>query len=164
MWLVDERLTFHSFATSDNQIRDSIKSDSKERPDILVFSEVDDKRIARAVSVIELKRPQRRNLEEDPTKQVFRYVRNIKDKHVTLPNGRELIVDDTTRFYCYVICDITAPIREYAENNNYTLLRGELGYYSYNRKLNSHTEIIAFDKIISDVRQRHKAFFEKLGI
>ncbi len=25
-------------------------------------------------------------------------------------------------------------------------------------------EIIAFDKIIIDVKQRHKAFFEKLGI
>lgn len=164
MWLVDERLTFHSFATSDNRLCDSVDSDSKERPDILVFSEIDDKKIARAVSVIEFKKPQRRNFEEDPTRQVLRYVRNIRSRNVTMSNGREILVDDATRFYCYVICDITAPIREYVENNNYTALRGDLGFYSYNRRLNSHTEIIAFDKIIADVKQRHKAFFEKLGI
>ncbi len=164
MWLVDERLTFHSFATSDNRFCDSTTSDSKERPDILVFSEVDNQKIARAVSVMELKKPQRKNLDEDPTKQIFRYVRNIRSNSVVMPNGREIFVDDATRYYCYVICDLTTSIREYAENNNFTQLRGELGYYSYNRKLNAHTEIIAFDKIITDAKQRHKAFFEKLGI
>lgn len=164
MWLVDERLTFHSFATSDNRFCDSTTSESEERPDILVFSEVDNQKIARAVSVIELKKPQRKNLDEDPTKQIFRYVRRIRNSAVKTLSGRDIFVDLATRYYCYVICDLTTTIREYAENNNYTQLRGELGYYSYNRNLNAHVEIIAFDKIITDAKQRHKAFFEKLGI
>jgi hypothetical protein len=42
--------------------------------------------------------------------------------------------------------------------------QGEYGYYNYNRHHNSHVEIIAFDKIVIDAKQRHKAFFEKLGI
>ena len=70
-----------------------------------------------------------------------------------------------TRYYCYAICDITDAIRVYAENNgNYAQLKGELGYYMYNRTLNAHTEILHFDKIVVDVQRRHKAFFEKLGI
>jgi hypothetical protein len=47
---------------------------------------------------------------------------------------------------------------------NYAKLKGELGYYTYNRNLNAHTEILAFNKIVGDAKQRHKAFFEKLGI
>ena len=34
----------------------------------------------------------------------------------------------------------------------------------YNRLLNAHTEILAFDKIVVDAKRRHKAFFVKLGI
>ncbi len=74
------------------------------------------------------------------------------------------MVNDTTRFYCYAICDINNKIIEFAENGNYAELKGELGYYFYNTKLNAHTEIITFDKVVIDVKKRHKAFFEKLGI
>jgi hypothetical protein len=34
----------------------------------------------------------------------------------------------------------------------------------FNRNHNAHVEIVAFDKIVLDAKQRHKAFFEKLGI
>jgi hypothetical protein len=83
---------------------------------------------------------------------------------VKTKGGRPLAVDDSTRFYCYAICDLTPAIIEYAENNNYSKLKGEFGYYSYNVKLKAHTEIIDFDKLVIDAKQRHKVFFEKLGI
>jgi hypothetical protein len=164
MWLIDERLTFHSYAASDCRLCDSTTSESIERPDIITFSEVDEDRIARAVSIIEFKKPQRTNFDEDPTRQLYRYLRKVIDKKVKMPNGRDLLVNETTRFYCYAICDISPQIEEYAENNNYAKLKGELGYYQYNSKLHAHTEIIAFDKIILDVKKRHKVFFERLGI
>jgi len=164
MWLIDERLTFHSFATSDNRLCDTTDLESEERPDILVFAEVDDDKIARSVSVIELKKPQKSRFEEDPTRQLYRYVRKIASCSVKTMTGRILSVNGSTRFYCYAICDLTSPVVEYAENNNFAKLKGEFGYYTYNRLLNAHTEIIDFDKIIVDVKQRHKVFFEKLGI
>ncbi len=164
MWLIDERLTFHSYAASDCRLCDLTTSDSKERPDIITFSEVDEDRIARAVSIIEFKKPQRTNFDEDPTRQLFKYVRKVIDHKVKMSNGRDLLVNETTRFYCYAICDITPQIEEFAENNNYAKLKGELGYYNYNSKLHVHVEIIAFDKIILDVKKRHKVFFETLGI
>lgn len=91
-------------------------------------------------------------------------MREIRDKGVWLKNGRPVTVDASTRFYCYVICDLTPQVKEFAENGNYATLQGEYGYYTYNRNHNAHVEIVAFDKIVLDAKQRHKAFFEKLGI
>lgn len=164
LWLIDELLAFHGFAASDKRLCDITTSQSEDRPDVLVFSEVNDDRRARAVSLLEFKKPQRTNFDEDPTKQLFRYVREIRQNGAWQTTGRPITVDDSTRFYCYAICDITPQIREFAENGNYASLQGEYGYYTYNRNHNAHVEIVAFDKIVLDAKQRHKAFFEKLGI
>ncbi len=166
LWIIDECLTFHAFAASDKPLNQITASTNRERPDVVAFAEIDEDKVARAVSIVEFKKPQRTTFDEDPTRQLYRYLRDIKDnKKVQLPNGRSLTVADTTRYYCYAICDITPAIREYAENNgNYAHLKGELGYYMYNRALNAHTEILHFDKIIVDAKRRHKAFFDKLGI
>lgn len=164
LWLVDELLAFHTYAASDKPLREFTTSISDERPDVVVFSEVGDDRMARAVSLLEFKKPQRKNFDEDPTKQIFRYVRDIRKNNLELPNGRPVAVNESTRFYCYIICDITSQIKEFAENGNYASLQGEYGYYTYNRNHNAHVEIVAFNKIVVDAKQRHKAFFEKLGI
>jgi hypothetical protein len=165
LWLIDELLAFHTYAASDKRWCEFTTSTSEDRPDVVVFSEVGDDRMARAVSVLEFKKPQRKNFDEDPTKQVFRYVREIRKNGLTLPNGRPVTVNESTRFYCYIICDPNVQqIKEFAEDGNYAVLQGEFGYYNYNRHHNSHVEIIAFDKIVIDAKQRHKAFFEKLGI
>jgi hypothetical protein len=164
LWLIDEVLSFHSLAVSDKRLCDFTTSKSEQRPDVVVFSEVNDDKRVRAVSIIEFKKPQRANFDEDPTKQLFRYLREIREVGVKLPNGRTLTVDATTRFYCYAICDLTGPVKEFAENGNYAGLQGEYGYYTYNSRHNAHVEIIAFDKIVVDAKQRHKAFFDKLGI
>lgn len=164
LWLTDELLAFHAFAPSDRRLCDFTTSNSEDRPDVVVFSEVGDDRRARAVSLLEFKKPLRTNFDEDPTKQLFRYVREIREKGVWLTNGRQVTVDNATRYYCYAICDLTPQIKEFAENGNYASLQGEYGYYSYNRNFNAHVEIVAFDKIVLDAKQRHKAFFDKLGI
>lgn len=165
LWLLDECLTFHTFAASDKPLNQSTASQSEERPDVIAFAEVDEDKIARAVSIIEFKKPQRKSFDEDPTKQLYRYLREIRDsKKVSLPNGRNLNVSPETRFYCYAICDINKAVTEFAENGGYAHLKGELGYYNYNRNLNAHTEILHFDKVVVDAKRRHKAFFDKLGI
>jgi hypothetical protein len=164
LWLIDEKLAFHIWAGSDKELREVTDSESKDRPDVLVLSEVGDDKQARAVSLLEFKKPQKTKFDEDPTRQLFRYVRQIREKGLTLPTGRPVTVDPTTRFYCYAICDLTPQVIEFAENGNYAKLQSELGFYTYNRTHNAHVEIVAFDKIVRDAKQRHKAFFDKLGI
>lgn len=164
MWLIDERLTFHAFAASDKPLSETTSSSSDDRPDIVAFAEIDEDRTARAVSLVEFKKPNRKNYDEMPAQQLLRYARDIIGKEILLPNGRSLHISENTKFYCYAICDLNKKIKEFADDNNYAKLKNEYGYYNYIRALNAHVEIIAFDKIVIDARQRHKAFFEKLGI
>lgn len=166
LWLIDELLAFHTYAASEKRLCDITTSTSEDRPDVVVFSEVSDERRARVVSLLEFKKPLRKKFEEDPVKQLLRYVRELRDKGVWLPNGRQVFVDETTRFFCYAICDLTDQVKEFAENSGYSTLPGGLGYYNFNPNplLKAHIEIIAFDKIVLDAKQRHKAFFDKLGI
>jgi hypothetical protein len=164
LWLIDERLAFHTLAVSETAIAKYSDSDSKYRPDIVIFSEVDPDRIARTVSIIEFKKPQKSDYDEDITAQLYRYVRQIKNSKMKNDKGRTIQIADVTKFYCYAICDITKAIETFVENQSYTKLNGELGYYYYNSKLNTHIEIIDFDKIVADAEKRHRIFFEKLGI
>lgn len=165
LWLIDELLSFHRFAASDKPLNVYVNSQSDERPDIVIFSEIDEHRRARAVSVVEFKKPQRTKFDEDPTKQLYRYVREIRNaKNMRDGTGRDVAIDDSTRFYCYAICDLTTQVKEFAENGNFAQMSGEFGYYFYNSKLNTHLELIAFNKLVIDAKLRHKAFFEHLGI
>jgi hypothetical protein len=164
LWLIDERLSFHSFAMSDKPIKDIIKNGSSDRPDICVFNEIDIDNVANSVSLIEFKKPGRRNFDINPVAQVLEYVRKIRNNNITNAHGRPIITNGCTKYYCYAICDINAEIIKFVENNNYSVLKNNLGYSNYVRDLNSHVEILAFDKIVADASQRHRIFFEKLNI
>lgn len=82
LWIIDERLTFHTYITSDRKIStfEGIDSESRKRPDIaifdrkIVFSEpVDSTGPINSVVVIEFKKPQRDDYtdERNPMLQVF---------------------------------------------------------------------------------------------
>jgi len=165
LWLIDESLAFHTYACSDKKYRSISSSSSNDRPDILVFSEINEDKTARAISFVEFKKPQRQKHNEDPTKQMYDYLCEITDKgNFKLNNGRVVGVTSETRFYCYAVCDLTDQIREFARYQDYAKLQGEYGYYKYSRSLNAHTMIIDFSKLVYDANKRHKAFFSKLGL
>jgi|GEM_PF-3635162 len=39
-----------------------------------------------------------------------------------------------------------------------------MGYFAFNKRLNTYIEIITFDKLVRDARQRNRVLFKKLGI
>lgn len=164
LWIIDEQLSFHQFAASDKELQEISSSDSDLRPDVFICTESDENQNARSISIIEFKRPQRKHFDEDPVSYIYKIVREIKDKKINTHTGRPILIDLSTRFYCYAICDITKKIEIYAENNTWVKLKDNLGYYHFNSSLNSYTEILSFDEILNDVKRRHKIFFEKLGI
>lgn len=168
LWLIDDRLAFHACAMSDKEIREFMESDSADRPDIVAFADVDpDTRVARTVSIIEFKKPNRTNYkDEKPPEQVQRMLRQIREnKYVLVDQGRPIhISQEDTQFLCYAICDFTKPILEWAEENDYAKMHGEFAYYYYNRNLNASIFLINLDKIAIDAQKRNFAFFEKLGI
>lgn len=168
LWLIDDRLAFHACAMSDKEIRDFMESDSADRPDIVAFADVDpETRVARTVSIIEFKKPNRTNYrDEKPPEQVQRMLRQIREnKHVLVDHGRPIHISQSdTQFLCYAICDFTKPILEWAEENDYAKMHGEFAYYYYNRNLNASMFLINLDKIALDAQKRNFAFFEKLGV
>ena len=95
---------------------------------------------------------------------MYKVIRAIKNRKIKRENGRDIQVDKSTKFNCFLICDITDSIKEDAEDKDFIKLEGNLGYYNYNKSHNAFVEVLAFDQLINDVKKRHKAFFEKLGI
>jgi len=158
LWLIDEQLTFHTFAFSEYTFP------SSDRADILIFSEMDTRdRIARDVSIIELKRPQREDLGEEGLTQIYRYIDQVNEGKIILPDGRPLLVDNSTHYFCYLICDINDKIKKFINRDGgFAAIKNQLGYYKFNSSMRAHIEILAFDKLVSDVTQRHKIFFSKL--
>ena len=132
----------------------------------MAFTEVDESNFARSITVVEFKRPLREDYgKESPQAQIIRMISQIRKKNIlSNKKGRPLRTDDSTRYYGYALCDFTAEIREWATNDDYQQLPGDLGYFKYNSNLHASIYIINYDRIVIDVKQRNYAFFEKLGI
>ena len=81
-----------------------------------------------------------------------------------MENGRIIRVLPTTRFYCYAILDPKENIAKLVKKYNFVELNDSIGYYLYNSDYKANVEILAFDKILDDVKKRHDTFFNILGI
>lgn len=165
LWILDDRLTFHSYAASDISIKKLIeKSESERRPDILIFKEGGNNGKASSVTVVEFKRPDR--IDENILDQIFKYIRDLEENKIQTESGRTIYTSKETIFYCYAICDFKqyeSKIMKMVDQGDFKELMGELGYYTYNSKHNAHVEVIAYDKLVSDAKMRNHVWFEKLG-
>ena len=166
LWLIDENLAYHQFAYSNKRICDISSSDSEKIPDIIVFDEKDDNDVAKSVSIIELKRPMRDNLDQSPIEQIYATIRDIQNKKIKGSiTGRTIEIDENyTRFYAYAICDITKPVEDDLKGRDFWKLKGDLGYFGFNKAHNSYTQVLAYKQLIGSAKRKHKIFFMKLGI
>ncbi len=166
LWLVDEKLSFHQFLTSDLKLNPNDKSSN--RPDILIghtYTETDDKPY-RAITIIELKRPDRHQYtdEYNPISQMLKYVQDIQKGDKKDAKGRTINTNEKTRFYLYAICDITEKIENFILTHDYTKTPDELGYFGINKNLNAYIEVISFDQLLQNAKKRNKIMFNKLGL
>lgn len=170
LWVIDERLAYHSYLASDLELKKipASGSDSKVRPDLIVFNtptaftEPTDQ--INSVVIIEFKRPERANYDRDPFEQVYSYIDEIKADKAKRPDGRVIHVGSTTPFYCYILCDITDPIKKFAKNAVMTPTPDREGYFGFNQNYNAYVELISFDKLVSDSKKRNRALFVQLGL
>lgn len=180
LWLIDERLSYHSYIASDKPFikmdKNIIDSTSKDRPDLVAFNDYFDNRFALSensenpfpsVVIIEFKRPMREDYSEDeenPIEQVYRYIEEIKAKKKKLKDKRLFQNIDNVPFYCYIICDITSKIVSIMDRYDYTLTNDGLGYFGYNKKYKAYIELISYDKLLDDANKRNKILFDKLNL
>ncbi len=179
LWIIDERLAYHRYLSSDlqfNQIKPvRVQAEgSAERMDIFVLREyerahafVDSPRPFHSMTIIELKRPMRTDYvanddERDPIEQVWRYVQRLRDGDIKDVFGQFIEVHPDTPFYAYIVCTMTKKMKQMALGHQFTPTPDGLGLYNYHTNYKVYTEVISFDKLLKDARQRNQAFFEKL--
>ena len=173
LWLVDERLVFHLFLSSDKPIKQLkvLESPSKKEPDIIVF----DKAFAfsetrevpfSSITIIEFKKPQRNDYSEteNPFTQVAKYIDDIRGGKARTPAGRPIPISPNLPFYCYIICDITPTLKEWARLFELQDTPDCLGFFGYKRGYCAYFEVISYSKLAADAEKRNKVFFQKLGL
>lgn len=170
LWLLDERLVFSEYISSDQKI--SAKKGALGEPDLVVFDQKQsfrngDNEYSNPLTIFEFKRPKRTNykVEDDPVLQIARYLRDIRNGKYEMPEGLEQIkVNESTPVYGYVIADLTDKIREFADNHQLTESADKEGYFGFHRGHKMYVEIISFKKMFKDAELRNKIFFKKLQL
>lgn len=170
LWIIDERLNFTNYVSSDLELAGK----NTDRPDLLAY----DKRIlfrgdneaSNPVTIFEFKKPQRDDFvnpasPEDPVQQIVRYVNAIRDGKFRTPEGRKMLVSDSTPFYGYVICDLTPKVEQWLRREkNFKPMPDNLGWFQWMENNNLYVEVLSWDKVLKDAQMRNRIFFHKLGI
>lgn len=170
LWMLDERLNFASYVTSDKPIQ----SGNLDRTDVTIFNRPvvfrGENEASNPVTIFEFKKPQRDDFanpssKEDPVQQIIRYVNNIREGKIKSSTGRKILVGDTTPFYGYVVCDLTPKVAKWLEfEKDFTPMADGLGWFNWVSRTHLYMEVISWDKLLRDAEMRNKIFFHKLGI
>jgi hypothetical protein len=170
MWVIDERLCYHTLLTSDKKLNsiNGLTNTSGKEPDVCAFfydtpigvREPEDS--TGAIVVIEFKRPGRDDYRADPAQQVIQRFVEIKQSKANDIDGRP-INPAGIRYFGYLIADLTPSLRFQMEMNYHPSLDGE-GYFKTLPGGNGYVEIISYDKLLKDARRRNRILFDKLGL
>jgi hypothetical protein len=177
LWLIDERLSYHSFLASDktfNSISEITSTDS-DRSDLLIYNEAfafsDSKKAPHnSFTIVELKKPQRDDYKDyddskNPVEQSEKYIELLLEGKVKGRNGRVVEVDRRTPFYVYIICDIRPSLQKILERREFELTPDGMGWFKVKSKFYSaYFEVMPFEKVLDDARKRNRILFEKLKI
>ena len=175
LWIIDERLAFHSYLASDRAFstHSPLASKSRKRPDIAAYFDSafafgDGPSIDQfgAVYLVEFKRPDRDDYTraENPHQQLEDYFEEIQKGTARGRNGRRLELKPDTPFFAFIVCDLTSKIRQLLERTNYKPLPDNEGYVFYHEHYKAFIQVVSYSKLLSDAKQRNQIFFEKLGI
>jgi hypothetical protein len=167
LWIIDEKLAFHRYLSSDlplNQI-EPVDSDERDRPDLLIFDNafaIVEGEPINGVTLFEFKRPLRSD--SNPVTQMFRYIRKIRTGNELNNHGRPIVIREETPFYCYAVCDLTPSPRNEFDDMNLQVTPDNEGYFGYNPSRRADVEVISFNKLLRDAKQRNKILFDQLNV
>lgn len=174
LWILDERLAYHKYLASDlrldQQSESPVDVQSAKRPDILIFNRsmafVPGAAPFSSVVVVEFKRPERDEYREDdnPIRQVIRYIQLIRDGKARRDDGSSIAVPDHAPFYCYVVATLTPRLKTEAAAFGFMTTPDGDGYFHYNNPLNAYIEVSSYRKILEDAKKRNRAFFDRLHL
>src|SRR6266446_605714 len=175
LWMIDERLTFHSFISSDNPLNKypMLETESEKRGDIVIFDEkivFGDVRASEnpinSITTIEFKRPGRNdyNDAENPVRQAFRLINDIRSGTFKI-NGRPIsVANDKIPATAYCICDITPSLTGILADLDALMTPDNQSYYGFNKTHGVYFEVIDYNKMLRDSTKRNRIFFDKLNL
>ena len=181
LWLLDERLTYNKLLASDKLFKqvEELNSDSLKRMDLVVRKEEvfenatlysEDQYPFESFTIVEFKKPERDNYKQgsykdDPIKQVRTYVEEIVNGKEKV-KGKRIEANKKTPFYCYVVADITPTLQTILDYESFDPTPDGLGYFRFyeTKTSRAYIEVLPFQKIIKDAKQRNKILFDQLKL
>ncbi|ARP98110.1 hypothetical protein CAK95_02685 [Pseudorhodoplanes sinuspersici] len=175
LWMIDERLTYHSFIASDKQLRtlEMIKSKSALRGDIVIFDEKilfadtnPELHPINSITTIEFKRPGRDDYTDtdNPLAQSFKLIDEIRSGEFQIRGRPVSLANTNVPASIYCICDLTPTFRRVLKVQDAFVTPDNQGYYGFHRGFNAYYEIIDYTKMLRDAKNRNRIFFEKLNL
>lgn len=171
LWVIDERLCYHTFLTSDKKLNSvpGLQSTSGKEPDIFAFfydtpigvAELDNLP-GGGIIIIEFKRPGRDDYDKDPADQIIQRFREISVGNVSDIDGRQ-INPANLRYTGYLIADLKPSLHKQVYGRYHRTADSE-GYFFNLAEGNGLIEIISYDKLIKDAKRRNRILFDKLGL
>lgn len=171
LWLIDERLCFHTLLTSDKKMNGipGLEGTSGKEPDVFAFFYDNPVAVAEpdamgggTVVIIEFKRPGRDDYNKDPGDQIVQRFVEIEGGGVTDIDGRS-INPKSLQYQGFLIADLTPTLRRHVKMRYHPTFDGE-GYFVTLPEGNGYVEIISYDKLVRLAKQRNRALFDKLGV
>lgn len=172
LWLIDERLAFHVYLTSDISLRKAkrVSSQSLKRGDVLIFDRAlaynEGERPVDSITIIEFKRPDRGAYRDDnPLTQVTDLLEELRRGHYKDDRtGREVkLKSGDIPAYIFIVCDLTDEMEKIAKLS-LKKTPDQQGYYGFITEHSAYVEIVSYDKLLEDAQKRNRAFFDALGI
>lgn len=173
LWILDERLNYHTFVASDKRLDKvpALGSSSSLRPDLLVFDRQfplsESAQPLSSLTIVEFKRPMRDDYtdDENPLKQVVKTVLEIRSGEALDDSGRKIkVAGPEIPTNCYIVCDITPRLREQLADWDATPTPDGQGFYGYHRTHRLYYEISDYDQVLANAERRNQMLFERLKL
>jgi hypothetical protein len=173
LWLLDERLGFHSFTTSDRKLRTNkhLPNKSGLETDLLIYdfpwAFSDNPNSINSLAIFEFKRPGRNmntSADRKLDSQVDNYFQELMESQAKNNKGKLLNIQDSTPKFGYIICELDNDLKTFNIKHNHFKETPYGSLYKINSEINMYIEVMTYDKLIEFAEQRHLAFFKALGI
>jgi len=172
LWLLDERLSFHSYAASDKKPRTNLEnfdSTSNKEPDLLIFDKtwayIDDPGEVKSLVVFEFKRPgldipEKTKLED----LIMKYFIELDGGSVKDSNGGKIQIEPTTPKFGYIICNVDKKLKAFNKNWNDFKETPYNTLFKLLPEQNLYIEVLTFKQLLDNAEKKHLAFFKALEV
>jgi hypothetical protein len=170
LWVLDERLSFHTLLISDKRLKSvlGLGNTSAKEPDIFAFFYDHPVGVCQpgdgsgGIVIVEFKRPGRDDYDKDPADQIIQRINDIEEGNVRDIEGRP-VNPAHLRYSGFLVADLTSTLKRQVKQRYNRSADGESYFYALPSG-RGVIEIISYDRLLRDARQRNRILFDKLGL